>query len=486
MKHIASYLARYLFLFNGLLIVAGAASGQAAEPNEPTAPNRRIDDRRPAAPARISLWGTPVELTGSWEYSDERRDNFDLNRARDRDRRVREHELKLEVRALLTGDVTLFLQAVGLHETRRTQGTAGAQRTQALERGQAWVQFNRLAGTPWTMQIGRVPLLERRSWWWDDDLDGARLRYTAGPWRLDSGVGGTLARLSSADDATRPEARGVWRHWGQAGWQWEARQLLEAFWLLQADRSGAPLAGTPWLGTADPDSSDLRARWAGLRASGEWRSNRRDALNYWLDSAVLRGRETLTAFAQTGDAPALAGATTQRRVRGQAFDGGATLSLALPLRPALTLAYAHGSGGPGSATLDANFRQTGLHENKARLSGVKRLRRYGELLQPDLSNLKVASVGLGVRLLDNSSLEAVWHQYRQVHAATSLAGSRLAQSPLGLNPHIGHETDVFLALREWRWLELTLRVSRFMPGAAFAANRRDPAHALELGLAVNF
>jgi hypothetical protein len=73
------------------------------------------------------------------------------------------------------------------------------------------------------------------------------------------------------------------------------------------------------------------------------------------------------------------------------------------LRPSLTLAYARGSGGEDSATRDANFRQTGLHENKARLAGVKRLRRYGELLQPDLSNLAITTLGSGIRWLGNSS-----------------------------------------------------------------------------------
>ena len=58
--------------------------------------------------------------------------------------------------------------------------------------------------------------------------------------------------------------------------------------------------------------------------------------------------------------------------------------------------------------------------------------------------------------------------------------------PLGVSGDIGDELDLVLALREWRHVELMLKVSRFTPGAAFASNRRDPAHAVEFGVTVNF
>jgi alginate production protein len=155
------------------------------------------------------LGGTPVDLTGSWEYSDEARRNFDLDARRERHRRVREHEVKLEARAGLAPDLTAFVQAVALHETRTTQGTPGRQRTHEWQRGEMWLQWDRIGGTPWSLQVGRVPLLERRSLWWDDDLDAVRLRYAAGAWRVDTGLGRPLARVSSAEPALHRAARCV-------------------------------------------------------------------------------------------------------------------------------------------------------------------------------------------------------------------------------------------------------------------------------------
>lgn len=466
---------------------AAQALPDPAEPPEPAPVVRRVDDRRPAQPTTVQIAGQGIELSGSWEYGDEQRQEFDLDPQRARDRRVRGHEVKLEAKAQLGAQLTAFVQLVALHETRKTEGTLQSQRNQSLERGEAWLQWDRLGGSGFGLQVGRVPLIDRRSWWWDDDLDALRLRYDGGAWLLDTGLARTVARMSSAEAGIDPAERGVRRWFGNLRWKWSRRHTLELFWLQQQDRSGAPVAGTAWpaAGDADPDTSDLQARWIGLRAAGQWRAPA-FRLDYWADAAWLRGREAATAEATSAAGVDVAGTTAQRRLRSHAWDLGATLALEAALRPSLTLGYARGSGGERSDALDTHFRQTGLHENKARLGGVKRLQMYGELLQPDLSNLAVGTVGAGVRLLGNSSIELVWHDYRQVVPDTTVAAARLSAQPEGLNGHLGRELGVAVALREWTWLELTLRWSRFSPGPAYAANRREPAHALEVGAELNF
>jgi alginate production protein len=479
-------------LLAALLAWPHLCAAQDAAVSTPAAPaeaaNHRIDDRRPAEPLQLQLGATLIRLSGSWEYGDEARRNFDLQSSRARDRRVRDHEVKLEAQALWAEGLSARVQAVLLHETRHTQGTAGALKQHALERGEMWLQWDRMQGTPWSLQLGRVPLVERRSLWWDDDVDALRLRYVQGPWRLDTGLARTLLRVSSAEPGIPPDERGVWRQWGEAGWRWAPRHLLEARWLWVADRSGTPAMGSTWPTGSTPDTSDLQARWIGLRASGDWRTAPAGGarLGYWAEAVWMGGREQRTALVTAASGAVTAGASAQRAVRGQAVDLGLSGTLGLPLRPSLTLAYARGSGGADDDTQDRNFRQTGLHENKVRLAGVKRLRRYGELLQPDLSNLAVTTLGTGLHLLGNSSLELVLHRYRQAVPAARVTGARLSAVPEGLQTTLGREIDLFLALREWSWLELTLRWSRFEPGTAYAANRRDPAHALELGLALNF
>ena len=56
----------------------------------------------------------------------------------------------------------MFLQLVDLRDSRRTQGSDGAHRGQALQRGQTWVMFHRRGGSDWSLQLGRAALVDHR------------------------------------------------------------------------------------------------------------------------------------------------------------------------------------------------------------------------------------------------------------------------------------------------------------------------------------
>jgi alginate production protein len=476
-------------LLAALLLAACAqtppATSTAATGTPALRDGQRADDRRPDQPTTVQVFGQPVELGGSWDYSAEKRGNFDLDRGSARDRRVQEHEIKLEARTAPSPDSEVFVQAVGLLDKRRT-GDADPTKDKSFERGQTWVRFDRVGGSAFSVQAGRVPLIDRRAWWWDDDLDAVRVVGQGEGWRLDTGLAQELLRVSSKDRGISPGSRKVRRWFGQATWRLARRHAIELFWLNQRDASSRPALGSVAIDENATDPSDLSARWIGLRASGEFRPETGLRLAYWADLARVRGRESLTDYSEQANGSFLAGSTGSRQLRGHALDVGAVLAFPVTLRPSIGAAFARGSGGERSAVLDANFRQTGLQENKARIGGVKRLRRYGELVDPQLSNLEVRTLAAGVRLLENSSLELIGHRYRQRVASSVLVGSRLSADPAGDSTDIGREVDVFLAMREWKHLELTLRWSRFTPGSAFADGERDPAHGIEFGAALNF
>ncbi len=444
----------------------------------------RIDEPVVERPTTVPMFGRPVELTGYWEYSHEERREFDLDRTRARNRRIDEHELKLNARTRPSAYTEVLLQLVGTQESRQTQGSPTGQHAAALKRGQAWVRFDALAGRPVSLQLGRIALVEPRAWWWDEDLDAARLRWERGAWRIETGVAKELARVSSADRGILPERDGVVRWFGHATWAWAPRHSLQGFWLLSSDRSGAPSPGTRFVDDDAIDPSDVSARWIGVRATGQSRWSDGMRLNYWVDAAMVNGRETLTDF-DGSDAP-IAEATRERQFGGRAFDAGVAMSFPGSLRPTFSISRAQGSGGRGNDGPDLGFRQTGLQENKARRGGAKRLALYGELLRPELSNLAVTSLGAGVRLRERSSIEFVAHHYRQRQASPVLAGARLSTDPLGRSPDIGTEYDVRLAWREWRQFELILTWARFRPGAAFAESRRTPATLFEIGIEMSF
>ena len=120
------------------------------------------------------------------------------------------------------------------------------------------------------------------------------------------------------------------------------------------------------------------------------------------------------------------------------FVGSLTWESRLPLKPAFTFGYARGSADselePG---LDRSFRQTGLQRNKVKYAGVESYRVYGEILDPELSNLEVGTFVVGFPLLRSSSLDFAAHLYRQCrgngHGRQALELGELRIGPLCRN-----------------------------------------------------
>jgi alginate production protein len=435
----------------------------------------------PAEGVFVHPWGVPTKVEGSWEGTYERRNNFDLRRDRARDRRDREQEVKLSATSDVTPSVQVRLEAVGLYEASARQGS-DTERSSTLGRGETWVRWTENPGSPLSVQVGRISLSERRAWWWDEDLDAVRVRWDDKAWGLDAGWGREVARVYRNQSGIDPVQRGVSRFFGQGAWRYADRHSLDGFWLLARDGSGAqrgPIANEDAL-----DASDLRASWLGARASGEIRRDGDHRIAYWADAAWVRGTEAITAFEEDEDGRFDANGTRSRKVRGHALDLGATWTVPVLWTPRLSVGLARGSGGIRNDAVDHNFRQTGLQENRTRMGGIKRMYRYGQLLRPELSNLQVVSLGAGLRVTEDASVELVWHRLRQVSASDQLAGSRLSADPDGSRRDIGREIDLLLAWRSGKNVELTLGLSRFKPGRAFS--ERDAANGLELGVTLGF
>jgi hypothetical protein len=162
---------------------------------------------------------------------------------------------------------------------------------------------------------------------------------------------------------------------------------------------------------------------------------------------------------------------SDRSVGGWGFDAGATWILPLAREPRITVAYALGSGDrqPDSGA-DRSFRQSGLHANEIGFGGVQRFRRYGELLDPELSNLAVFTIGGGFSLLASSSLDLVYHYHRQAEPATFLRNARLDPELTGRDRDLGHEVDLLLAIEEGERVEVELIGALFRAGRAFGAD----------------
>ena len=80
--------------------------------------------------------------------------------------------------------------------------------------------------------------------------------------------------------------------------------------------------------------------------------------------------------------------------------------------PRATLGYAWGSGDDGKGT-DNSHHQTGMQTNKSEMGAVYDFKTYGTVLNPALTNIHVLTAAVGIAPMKDSSLDLVYHHYRQ-------------------------------------------------------------------------
>lgn len=444
---------------------------------------RRQDSRRPQAAPDRSLFGRPLAI--STEFSLDLRERRNLGLEREDFVTDAASEFQLEMLYRPTARSYVYLGGKVLYEADVLRDDGNRDPVVAAERDQTWVYFERIAGSGFGLQLGRQNFKEKREWWWDDDLDAARVYYDRGPFHAEFALARELAPVSTEDRRIDPEQRGVTRWIGTANWLWAPRHRLEVFGLRAVDRSGTQQPGS-LVDESLEDAEDSSLTWLGVRASGRRDVGALGRIDYWADAGWVRGSEVRTTYSDSTDGSRV---DNVRRIRvdGSAFDIGVSWETGLPGSPALTVSHAQGSGDDGDGDgVDRTFRQTGLHGNKWRYSGVNRFLVYGGALRPELSNISISTIALGLPLLRNSSVELAWHRYRQVVPAPFLRNSRLDAEPNGIDPRLGDGLDLVIGLRESRSIDVALTASAFRSGSAFGADAGEIARLLLLEVTWSF
>ena len=433
----------------------------------------RGDDRRPEDQFTLNVLDRPLVIGGEVEAVTRVRDNFALDGA---ERLVRgDTEAQLEFFYPFAEHVAAFAELKAFRESELYQAEGDRETESAIERGEMWVYVAGLWDDHMALQIGRQNFAEDREWWWDADLDALRVYLNFDPWSLELATARDVARISTLGEP-EPADQDLARVLGHVTWRWREGHRAEFFYLNQDDRSGSLAPGTSML-EDELDESDGNLTWLGLRAMGKTDSGAAGRLYYWVDTAVVRGTEEVADFDTNDEDIATVDSIERRDVRGWAVDLGASWTLPLSWEPTLTLGYALGSGDDGEGT-DGAFRQTGLDNNNTKFRGVDRFRVYGELLQPELSNLGVLTASFGVELGNDRSVEVVYHSYRQQHAADELRDVRIDADLTGRSRDVGDELDLVFGFEHWKHLEVELIGSAFRSGEAFGPLSGEWAYAL--------
>jgi alginate production protein len=296
-------------------------------------------------------------------------------------------------------------------------------------------------------QIGRQDFEDGREWLYDERLDGVRLAYDHKEWRVEIGYG--REELVPKD---------VFR--GNPGRDKVDNFVFHAEYELTSDWD---IAGYV-MKQDDRLASNVSPLFFGVQSEGKIGSN----FGHWFEFSLQRGT------------------SGTRKLRGTALDVGAIYYLPATSKPAIFAGYARGSGG-GNATTDRSFRQTGLQDNEDRITGLGNVKYYGELLDPDLSNIEIFTLGAGIRPSATSSLEIVAHKYRQAKLDDDdIRGSPISPNLNGDSKDIGLEVDAIAAVRLGNGLGLEAKLGWFSPGKAFDTPARDDAIFGKLRLVYRF
>jgi hypothetical protein len=363
-----------------------------------------------------------VVLGGRVEAGFLGKSNFEMG-AKDAD-----HTMLTRAQVLGSSELSDTVEAYAKVTLARNLAIAGASASDARV-SEAYLLFHRVASSPIDLQVGRQRFRDGREWFFDEYLDAARLFVTLSEWKLEAAV---ARGLFSGPIDLRPREDQI--HVIASASRTFGHVTVAAYGIGRRDaaRNEAPL-------------------WIGATVSGavgpQW--------TYWTTTAVRRGSER--------DVP----------LGGWAFDSGVTRRFAVQLSPAVTVGYASGSGDEHSADgRDTRFRQTDLEDNRAYFGGVRRLAAYGELFDPELSNLRVFSAGASVGPRRDLTLDLVYHRYSQAVASRSLPSGNLEGTLTGVSRALGQELNAAVTLRALPGLDVDFVSGVFMPGSAFVERGR--------------
>ena len=261
------------------------------------------------------------------------------------------------------------------------------------------------------LRLGRQRYVDDREWLYDDNLDAARLFFETEDTRVEVSAvyeGFVPRDIWNDDDLDSKRDRANF-YIGYVKHKPIPELDLTAYVLKRQDKEFNSSTGDFPL-------------FLGLHSDGKFFDRR---LRYWLEFAHVRGED----FGEDIDA--------------YGFDIGGRYEFDLPLEPRITLGYAFGTGdgdqGDGNAH---DFRQTGLQGNQASFGGVTGFEYYGVLLDPELSNLHIPTLAVGFNPTPDSSVDVVYHYYRQIEPTDFLFDSGIDIDPDGFDVHIGNEIDV--------------------------------------------
>ena len=126
---------------------------------------------------------------------------------------------------------------------------------------------------------------------------------------------------------------------------------------------------------------------------------------------------------------------------------------------------------------DRSFRQNGLQGDSES---------FGELYQPELSNLSVDIVGIAWELSNGVELALIRYDYEQRELAEEMRDVSIEVDTTGESRDLGSEIDLVLTVDARAGLELILTLAEFDPGRAYGEYSGETSNLIKFELDFEF
>ena len=384
-----------------------------------------------SSPADIRSWPyheiTPSLRFGAWAYVDfDYKGDYDLARRSDDNRLSVDPETGFSLAYTPDPHFQLYL---GLEAIRFTFIDPPAGRESSPLRVKV-SKLDMVLGDViegFSIQVGRQRFEDEREWFVDETMDGVRVHFRRNRFASELSIS---QELLFDEDLLNSQTRTNINNY-----------LLVARYAPNEETE----AGLYWLTRDDTSARKQDLHFLGLQAFGGWNSS----TTFWMNAAYAMGE------------------SDRGKISGWGIDIGASYLLEPVSKLSLSAGFAFGSGDDDPLdNVDHGFRQTGNHDNNAKFNGVTSFRYYGELFRPSVSNIMITTLGGGFRPTPHSSIDLVYHYYRQHHADTELS-SALLVDPTGSNTDLGHELDLVVGISEIEHWKFELVLGVLLPGQAF-------------------
>ena len=423
-------------------------------------------------------------LDYSFEFSMERStlDGLSLGDEPAEDRLIEEDlefEIKLEYQ--INDNFYLFLVGAFIDETETIETLNLVEDVSGFERKE--VGFGYFFGDTIKseLNVGRMEFSSTSDWfiWWDEELDGVRLRSNYGDFELVFGLAEEQARESTGVDFIDPEQKDVKRSFFSLDWEIVADHSLVLYYLDQSDESESFNLGE-FEDFEQIDEEDADLSWSGISYFGELDLESIGLFELELHTARVSGDETVYEFDDPDPVTGLAEVEErlENRISGTAQSYLINWTPSILQNWTLVLGNTRGSGDsdPNNRRI-GTYRQTGLQDDAES---------FGTLYEPELSNLEVDMIGIRWQVDDQVEVAVLSFDYKQRELADEMRDVSIEFDPTGLSRDLGREIDIVVTIEADNGIEFIVTAAEFDPGEAYGSAADETSHFINIELAYEF